>query len=97
VLLALGLDVVAIFNCLGLSKAARQSPVVESQGSAAFERMRFRMRAVLSPLIAHNFVDALPQPRFAHVKKTSAVLSLGWKKLEIQDSIKANDHMYGRP
>jgi hypothetical protein len=36
------------------------------------------------PPIAHDFVDALPQPRFAHVKKTSTILTLGWKKLEIQ-------------
>jgi hypothetical protein len=49
---------------------------------------------VIAP-ISHNISDLGPRPRFAHVKKASTILTLGWKKLEIQDSIKADGHVHG--
>jgi hypothetical protein len=53
--------------------------------SAAFARMRLRMRAVLVPSIVHDFVDALPR----HIsKKLRQVLMLGGKEFAANDTIK---------
>jgi hypothetical protein len=95
VLLALGLDVVATFNRLGLSKGSTSIPCAGITGSAPFSRMRFLMRAVLSPQ-SPTTLWMRSHGQSAHTSK-KPLLSLGWKKLEIQDPIEANDHMYGPP
>ena len=95
VALAVGLDVVAVLDGLGLTRQ-HVNPLWWNHRFGAFLTDQTSDASGVVTPIAHDFADVLPGPIGADVKKAPFVLPLGWKKLEIQDAVETDGHVYGR-